>query len=356
MIDANLAPEEFEQRTGSAWLAFWGQVLQVPSLKRVQSVYQRRTLQHLRSSLKKLVPPDEAHNLAAMIAAMIDGVWLRAALSGWREADSESARALLTDFVDGRLKTCPAADPERQEPAAAPHVTSPAAGERFASINPANGQVLGYVTAAGAAERSTRRCARRSTDKPSWALMTGADRARVLRRAAQLLRSRNEELAELESRDTGKPIQETRVVDVISGAECYEYFASLAQSLSGEHIDLGSQAFGYTRREPLGVVAGIGAWNYPLQIACWKSAPALACGNAMIFKPAELTPFSAVKLEEILLEAGLPPGVFQVVQGFAETGRLSSGVTLYSSLMPRCLIIISLIRASISLILYSLTG
>ncbi len=111
-------------------------------------------------------------------------------------------------------------------------------------------------------------------------------------------------------------------MDVASGADCFEYFAGLAQSLSGEHIDLGPTAFGYTRREPLGVVAGIGAWNYPLQIACWKAAPALACGNAMIFKPAELTPFTAVKLEEILLEAGLPPGVFQVVQGFAETGRL----------------------------------
>jgi betaine-aldehyde dehydrogenase len=152
--------------------------------------------------------------------------------------------------------------------------------------------------------------------------MTGAERARILRRTAEILRSRNRELAELESRDTGKPIQETLVVDVISGADCLEYFASLAQSLSGEHIDLGTQAFGYTRREPLGVVAGIGAWNYPLQIACWKAAPALACGNAMIFKPAELTPFTAVKLEEIFLEAGLPPGVFQVVQGFAETGRL----------------------------------
>jgi betaine-aldehyde dehydrogenase len=152
--------------------------------------------------------------------------------------------------------------------------------------------------------------------------MTGAARGRILLRAAQILRSRNQELAELETRDTGKPIQETAVVDVVSGADCFEYFAGVAQSLSGEHIDLGPQAFGYTRREPLGVVAGIGAWNYPLQIACWKAAPALACGNAMIFKPAELTPFTAVKLAEILREAGLPPGVFQVVQGFADTGRL----------------------------------
>jgi betaine-aldehyde dehydrogenase len=320
VIDANLAPEEFEQRTGTAWLAFWGQVLQVESLKRVQSVYQRRTLSNLRCSLKKLVPPDEARPLAAMIAAMIDGVWLRAALSGWREADSDSARALLTAFVDGRLQQ---SAPSASDPAAPARARSsgPAAGARFASINPATGEVLGYVTAAGSAQVDAAVLAARKA-QVGWGAMTGTERARVLRRAADILRSRNLELAELETRDTGKPIQETRVVDVASGADCFEYFAGLAQSLSGEYIDLGTQAFGYTRREPLGVVAGIGAWNYPLQIACWKAAPALACGNAMIFKPAELTPFTAVKLQELLLEAGVPPGVFQVVQGFADTGRL----------------------------------
>ena len=316
VIDANLAPEEFERRTGTAWLAFWGQVLHVASLKRIQSVYQRRMLSNLRNSLKRLMPPDEAHSLAAMIAAMIDGVWLRAALSGWREADSESARALLTAFVDGRLKqsaTAPGADHSSS--------AAPQPGERFASINPATGEVLGYVVASGSASVNAAVAAAKQA-QPAWAAMTGAERARILNRAAALLRSRNEELAQLETRDTGKPIQETRVVDVASGADCFEYFAALAQSLSGEHVDLGPTAFGYTRREPLGLVAGIGAWNYPLQIACWKAAPALACGNAMIFKPAELTPFSAVKLQEILLEAGLPAGIFQVVQGFAETGRL----------------------------------
>src|SRR6185295_10767239 len=107
-----------------------------------------------------------------------------------------------------------------------------------------------------------------------------------------------------------------------SGADCLEYYGGLAASLAGEHVDLGPSAFGYTRREPLGVVAGIGAWNYPLQIACWKSAPALACGNAMIFKPAELTPLTALKLQEVFAQAGLPDGVFQVVQGRANTGRL----------------------------------
>jgi len=336
VIDANLAPAEFDQRTGTAWLAFWGQVLQSASLKRVQSVYQQRTLSNLRGYLKKLLPPDEAASLAAMVAAMIDGVWLRAALSGWREADSEGARALLTDFVDGRLRQhgstgeepvvaartpTTAASPTAVATRTPTAMRTPAAGERFATINPATGEVIAQRRVAGAADiEAAVKAARRG--QAQWAATAAVERARVLRRAATLLRERNDELAALETRDTGKPIQETRVVDVASGADCLDYFAALAQSVSGEHIDLGPLAFAYTRREPLGLVAGIGAWNYPLQIACWKSAPALAFGNAMIFKPAELTPLTAERLEAIYLEAGVPAGVFQVVQGYADTGRL----------------------------------
>ena len=104
VIDINLAPEEFNKRTGTAWLAFWGQVLHVEGLKRVQTAYQRRMLSNLRSDLRRMIPGEDARSLAAMIAAMIDGVWLRAALSEWQEADSESACALLTAFVEGRLK------------------------------------------------------------------------------------------------------------------------------------------------------------------------------------------------------------------------------------------------------------
>jgi len=323
VIDALLAPAEFDQRTGTAWLAFWGQVVHAPRLKRVQKVYQRRTLSNLQHALKRLLPAEEARSLAYMIAAMIDGVWLRAALSEWTEADSESARALLTAFVDGRLKASAvvvaAADAAAEFAAkGAEHRGAPAT---FASINPATGEVLAHVRIDGAAEVDAA-VARARAAQRLWAATPGAQRGRVLRRAAEILRARNDELAELETRDTGKPIQETRVVDVASGADCLEYFAALAASLSGEHVDLGPQAFGYTRREPLGVVAGIGAWNYPLQIACWKSAPALACGNAMIFKPAELTPLSALKLAEVFTAAGLPEGVFQIVQGAGDTGRL----------------------------------
>jgi betaine-aldehyde dehydrogenase len=321
VIDSNLAPEEFDRRTATAWLAFWGRVPHVEGLKRVQTAYQRRMLSNLRSDLRRMIPADEARSLAAMIAAMIDGVFLRAALSAWAEADSASARALLTAFVDGRLNELARSAPAVTTGTVARTdvVAAPAATLRV--INPATGAVLAELACAGAAEVDAAVMRAQSAQK-QWAALGGAERGRVLQRAARLLREQNDALALLETRNTGKPIQETRAVDVISGAECLEYYAGLAGSIAGEHLDLGAAAFGYTRREPLGVVAGIGAWNYPLQIACWKSAPALACGNAMIFKPAELTPLSAIKLEEIYLAAGVPRGLFQVVQGEAETGRL----------------------------------
>ncbi len=317
IIDANLAAEEFDRRTGTAWLAFWGQVPHVERLRRVQRVYQRRMLSNLRHPLQALLEADEADSLATMIAAMIDGVWLRAALSNWTEADSEGARALLTTFVEFRLKPqnapvlAPAAKPARRQDS----------GDVVVSINPATGRELARLRVSGPAEVDAA-VARALEAQRAWGQRTGAERGRILRRAADLLRTHNERLAVLETQDTGKPIQETRVVDVASGADCFEYCAGIAAGIAGEYLDLGRDAFGYTRREPLGVVAGIGAWNYPLQIACWKSAPALACGNAMIFKPAELTPLTAVELQLLLAEAGLPAGLFQVVQGYADTGRL----------------------------------
>jgi len=322
IIDINLGPQEFTQRTGSAWLAFWGQVPHVEGLKRVQNAYQKRMVSNLRYALVRLLPVTEARSLAATIAAMIDGVWLRAALSNWVEADSESARALLTAFVDARLKES-ARDGRAADARAAPKLSADRSADTFTTLNPATGEVLATIKVSGAAEIDAA-VETAHAAQHAWAARTGAERGRILRRAAEILRSRNAELAELETRDTGKPIQETSVVDVASGAECFEYFAGLAATISGEHLDLGPQAFGYTRREPLGVVAGIGAWNYPLQIACWKSAPALACGNAIIFKPADLTPLTATRLQEVLREAGLPEGLFQVAQGFAETGRLLS--------------------------------
>ncbi len=192
-------------------------------------------------------------------------------------------------------------------------------GQSFETVNPATGEVICRVQQAGAEDIEAAVASARE-GFAVWSAMGGTERGRILMEAQRILRARNRELAELEVLDCGKPIQEAEVVDVISGADCIEYFAGLAASLHGEHLDLGGDFF-YTRREPLGICAGIGAWNYPMQIACWKSAPALACGNAMIFKPAELTPLSALKLAEIYTEAGLPDGVFNVVQGFAATGQ-----------------------------------
>ncbi|MEQ9366895.1 MAG: betaine-aldehyde dehydrogenase [Leptospirales bacterium] len=205
---------------------------------------------------------------------------------------------------------------------AAPDPNRAPAPPTFDTFNPATGERICAVQVAGPTDVDRAvQSAREGFTR--WSAMSGADRGRILLKAVRILRERNDELARLEVLDTGKPIAEASSVDVASGADCIEYFAGLAASLHGHHYDFPG-AFAYTRREPLGICAGIGAWNYPLQIACWKSGPALACGNAMIYKPSELTPLSALRLAEIYTEAGVPPGVFNVVQGAAETGQLLS--------------------------------
>src|SRR5262252_6882813 len=154
VIDANLGPENFDRRNGNAWLAFWGQVLHFEGLKRVQTAYQRRMLSNLRSDLRSLIPGEDARSLAAMIAAMIDGVWLRAALSEWQEADSESARALLTAFVDGRLRELARSSTSDGAQAASGSVPPPAlqAEQPIRVINPATGAQLAELTVDGPAQ------------------------------------------------------------------------------------------------------------------------------------------------------------------------------------------------------------
>ena len=190
-------------------------------------------------------------------------------------------------------------------------------------IYPATGEVIGRVHAA-TPDIVERAIASARAAQAGWAAKTGTERGRILRRAADLMRARNHELSVLETYDTGKPYQETSVADATSGAGALEYFGGMAATLTGQHIQLGAD-WVYTRREPLGVCVGIGAWNYPTQIACWKGAPALACGNAMIFKPSETTPLCALKVAEILHEAGLPAGLYNVVQGMGEVGAALVG-------------------------------
>lgn len=186
-------------------------------------------------------------------------------------------------------------------------VIYPATGEQIATVYAATPAIIDQ--ALSAAHRAQK----------EWAAMSGTARGRILRRAADMMRNRNHDLSVLETHDTGKPYQETIAVDATSGADALEYFGGLAGSLTGEHIQLGED-WVYTRREPLGVCVGIGAWNYPTQIACWKGAPALACGNSMVFKPSETTPLCALKVAEILHEAGLPAGIYNVIQGLGEVG------------------------------------
>ena len=186
-------------------------------------------------------------------------------------------------------------------------VIYPATGDVIAQVHAATSQILEAALAAS------------KKAQPAWAALTGTARGRILRRAADIMRERNRELSELETYDTGKPLQETLVADATSAADALEYFGGIAGSLTGEHVQFGED-FIYTIREPLGVCVGLGAWNYPTQIAAWKGAPALACGNAMIFKPSETTPLCALKVAEILHEAGLPAGLYNVVQGLGDVG------------------------------------
>lgn len=211
---------------------------------------------------------------------------------------SHSAQPLASLYINGLPV-------EGQGPELAVHY--PFTGEVIATLREASPAQVASATEAAAAAQ------------PAWAALRPIERARVLMRAAHIIRARGDELARLETLDTGKPIQETRVADWPSGADALEYFAGLAPTVTGQAIPLGGD-FVYTIREALGVCAGIGAWNYPSQIACWKAAPALAMGNAMVFKPSEETPLGALKLAEILTEAGLPAGIFNVVQGRGAVG------------------------------------
>jgi betaine-aldehyde dehydrogenase len=209
------------------------------------------------------------------------------------------AQPKASHYINGRY-----VEDEQGEPI---EVIYPATGEQIARIHAATPNLI--ELAVEAAVEAQRR----------WARVKPVERGRILRRTADLLRERNDELARLETLDTGKPIQETLVADAPSAADALEFFGGAVAAFNGEFVDLGG-SFGYTKREPLGVCLGIGAWNYPIQIAGWKSGPALAMGNAMVFKPSENTPLSALKLAEIYTEAGLPDGLFNVVQGLGPVG------------------------------------
>ncbi len=194
--------------------------------------------------------------------------------------------------------------------------TDARSGRTFETLNPATGGLLARVAEADQADLDAAVAAARSAfEEGPWPKMSAAERGRVLWRIADLLMQKADEVARIETLDNGKPIFESRQVDIPMVAEVFQYYAGWATKLTGESIPTRPGAFTYTLREPIGVVAAIVPWNFPLLLASWKIAPALAAGNTVIVKPSSNTPLSALKLAEIARDAGLPEGVLNVLTG-----------------------------------------
>jgi aldehyde dehydrogenase (NAD+) len=193
---------------------------------------------------------------------------------------------------------------------------------RFVTFNPATEGPICEVAEAGAAEVDAAVAAARSAlRRGPWPVMSGADRGRILHRLAAILRERSDEIVRLESLDGGKPVAATRRMDLPAAIDCLEYYAGWADKIAGEVVPARRDAVTYVHRVPVGVVGVIVPWNFALMNAVWKIAPALACGCTIVLKPAELTPLSALWLGMAALEAGLPPGVLNVIPGSgAEAG------------------------------------
>src|SRR5450432_201184 len=200
-----------------------------------------------------------------------------------------------------------------------------ASGKTFPTYNPATGEVLAQV-AEGDREDIDRavKAARKAFEGDAWTYMSASQRGRLIWKLADLLEERAEEFAQLESLDNGKPLAVARVADLPLAVDLFRYMAGWATKIEGNTIPISSgskkvQFLAYTRREPVGVVGQIIPWNFPLLMAAWKLGPALATGCTVVLKPAEQTPLSALRLGELLLEAGIPAGVVNIVPGYGET-------------------------------------
>lgn len=222
-----------------------------------------------------------------------------------------------------RLKTLLAGAPQR-------HLidgksVESSSGETFETIDPATGEVLARVARGNAADIDQAvRAARKAFLNPAWRRMNANDRTKLLLRLADLIERDADEFAVLECLDNGKPAHLTRVVEVEGSIKTFRYFAGWPTKFGGETLPVsprgGAQILNYTTREPIGVAGLIVPWNYPLSMAAWKVAPALAAGCAVVLKPAEQTPLTALRLGQLALEAGFPPGIFNVVTGFGDAG------------------------------------
>ena len=187
-------------------------------------------------------------------------------------------------------------------------------GETLATLNPHDNTPIADVALAGAADVD-RAVEAASRALPAWRRLAAADRGRILLKLADLIEANAEELARLESLDTGHPLKDSRALDVPRTAACYRYFGGMADKFQGETIPVEAGFLNYTLREPVGVVGQVVPWNFPLMFTSWKMAPALAAGNTIVMKPAEITPLTSLKIAELMREAGLPAGVVNMVPG-----------------------------------------
>jgi aldehyde dehydrogenase (NAD+) len=192
-------------------------------------------------------------------------------------------------------------------------------GKTFATINPSTGEEICQVAEADAPDVDKAVKAARAAFEGPWRKMRASERGRLLYRLADLIEANTDELARLETLDNGKPLSIAKAVDVAKTVACYRYFAGWADKVQGKTIPIDGDFFCYTRHEPIGVVGQIIPWNYPMLMQSWKLAPALATGNTVVMKPAEQTPLSALRIGELLLEAGYPEGVVNILPGFGPT-------------------------------------
>lgn len=187
-------------------------------------------------------------------------------------------------------------------------------GETLATLNPHDNSPITEVAMAGQADVDLAVAAAQRAF-PKWSRMAAADRGRILLKLADLIEANAEELARLESLDTGHPLRDSRALDVPRTAACYRYFGGMADKFQGETIPVEAGFLNYTLREPVGVVGQVVPWNFPLMFTSWKMAPALAAGNTIVMKPAEITPLSSLKIAELMAEAGMPEGVVNILPG-----------------------------------------
>src|SRR5450432_1563218 len=193
-------------------------------------------------------------------------------------------------------------------------------GKTFATVNPSTGEEICQIAEADAADvEKAVRAARAAFERGPWRKMQASDRGRLLNRLADLIEKNADELAGLESLDNGKPVSVAKAVDVAATVACYRYFAGWADKIQGKTIPIDGDYFCYTRHEPVGVVGQIIPWHFPMLMQAWKLAPALATGNTVVMKPAEQTPLTALRVSELIMEAGFPKGVVNMLPGYGPT-------------------------------------